>query len=82
MHDQANYYYEPVIVISFSLPQSDPVKRLPVYLKFVTNIRDRDGDDDVVELELILLKFVLDVHVATALPVVRGPAVDWKNRLI
>jgi hypothetical protein len=76
MHEQVNYYYQSVIVISFSLSQSDPIKRLSLHLKFVTNVRDRDGDDDVVELELILLKFVLDVHVATTLPVVRGPAVD------
>ena len=44
----------------------------------MTNLRDGDGDDDIVQFEMILLKFVLDVHVATSLPVVRGPAVDWK----
>ena len=44
--------------------------KCPVYL------RDGDGDDDIMQLQMFLLKFVLNVDVATALPVVRGPAVN------
>ena len=40
------------------------------------DLRNRDADDDIVQLQLILLKFVLNVHVTTALAVVRGPAVN------
>ncbi len=42
--------------------------------------RDRNTDDDVVQLQLRLLQLVLDVDVAAALSVVRWPTVDWRKR--
>jgi hypothetical protein len=41
-----------------------------------SNLRNGDGNDDVLKFEMSLLQLVLDVDVAAALAVVRGPAVD------
>jgi hypothetical protein len=42
----------------------------------VKDLRDGNSNDDIMQLEVILLKFVLNVNITTPLAVVRGPAVD------
>jgi hypothetical protein len=47
----------------------------------MSNSRDGDGYDDVVELEVSLFQLVLYVDIAAALAVVGRPAVDYKDEL-